>query len=258
MIKNRIIFTLLYQEGGFYLSRNFRLQRVGDLSWLKANYGEGHLSKNVDEVVVLNVSKRPNSLEQFATDLPRIVSDWFLPVSAGGGIRSIQDAEKLLRSGADKVVLNYAIFNNSHLLQEIKGRYGLQSIVGSVDFKRTGETPVPFSSGGQKEESIQSLRKTLEREEIGELLIRSIDNDGSSNGLDLQLLDHLVGHLNPKVPLILAGGIGNPSHVHSALLRSDLNAVATANIFNFIGQGFARTRRYLKDSGVSLANWEET
>jgi len=106
MLKKRMIFTLLYNHGAFMLSRNFRLQKVGGLSWLKKNYDFSQVAFSIDELIVLDVSRGERDLAQFCEHLKGLADGCFVPIAAGGGVRSLADARMLLRSGADKVVVN--------------------------------------------------------------------------------------------------------------------------------------------------------
>ena len=110
MLKKRIIFTLLYDSGNFMLSRNFTLQKVGNTEWLEKNYDFSKLSFYIDELIILDVSRKHKNQTGFFEILKNITKKSFVPVSAGGGIKSVQDAHSFLRSGADKVVINSAIF----------------------------------------------------------------------------------------------------------------------------------------------------
>ena len=137
MLKKRLIFTLLFSQGYFWLSRNFRLQRVGDMKWLKRNYGFSKISNYIDELIILNVSDNCESLDEFNKMLKELTQDLFIPIAAGGGIREIDQAKQLFRSGADKIVLNSLLFEESReIVHSMKKEFGQQSIVASVDIKK--------------------------------------------------------------------------------------------------------------------------
>ena len=114
MIKNRIIFALLYQDGYFYLSRNFKLQKVGDLNWLINNFGFGVTSNHIDELICLLVKKQPtsNDKKQFFDDINELRKKIFIPITLGGGIRDFKDVSDYFNNGADKVLLNTSIFKD--------------------------------------------------------------------------------------------------------------------------------------------------
>ena len=119
MLKKRIVFTLLYDGFSFALSRNFRLQKVGDLQWLQKYYDFRNISQHIDELIVLNVGSQSCDVDHFSEMLEHLSSLCFVPISAGGGIRSLDDAKKLMSSGADKLVLNTPLFENPALIKRI-------------------------------------------------------------------------------------------------------------------------------------------
>ena len=135
MLKKRIVFTLFYDQGAFMLSRNFRLQKVGDLTWLQNNYNFSKVAFSIDELVVLDVSRTKRDLHNFCRHLKALSQGCFVPISAGGGIRSIGDAKMLLRSGADKIVVNTPLFETPSLIENLSAEFGQQCIVASMDTK---------------------------------------------------------------------------------------------------------------------------
>ena len=135
MLKKRLIFTLLYKKNNFFLSRNFRLQKVGGLEWLIKNYNFAKIASSIDELVILNLSSDKSDSKQFCDDIRLITKNCFIPVSLGGGIKSIKEASILFANGADKIVINSALFTDPRLIKEISEIYGNQSIIASVDFK---------------------------------------------------------------------------------------------------------------------------
>jgi cyclase len=257
MLKKRVIFTLLYEDGFFMLSRNFRLQKVGDPNWLNKNYNFSNVSYFIDEIVILDVSRKNKNINIFCEALKIFTRDCFVPIAAGGGIDSIDNARKLFRSGADKVVVNSGLFQNVDMLNQIAEDFGEQSIVASLDLKLVENNVYSiYSKNGSlkiEETARDSIRKVLELP-VGEIYLNSIDKDGTGQGLDLNMLDLLP----PKVskPIIIAGGVGNPSHILEGLLDGRVDAVATANLFNFIGNSLEQARRFILENHVSLPTWE--
>lgn len=257
MLNKRIIFTLLYDNGNFMLSRNFNLQKVGDINWLNENYNFKNVSSFIDELVVLDVSRTRRNINEFCSNLKKISQGCFIPISVGGGIRSLETANQLFNAGADKVVLNTEIYQNDHLLQQIASHYGQQSIIASIDLKLngTGYYSVWSNCGtlqqnGYAHEWIQYIN-TLP---IGEIYLNSVDKDGTGQGLDLNMLGTLPAGISK--PIILAGGIGNSNHILQGLLHPRVDAVATANLFNFIGNGLEKARNYVVSKNVELPVWD--
>ena len=117
MLRKRIIFSLIYSDGFFMQSRNFRLQKVGNLNWLEKNYKFQSIAFSLDELIVLNATKTEKRITEFAETVSNLVNDVFIPIAAGGGIRTLEDAELLFNSGADKLVLNTALVESPELVK---------------------------------------------------------------------------------------------------------------------------------------------
>ena len=150
MAKKRLIFTLLYDNGSFMLSRNFRLQKIGDLKWLETNYGFSEVGYSIDELIVLDVSRTPRDRQSFCETLKALTFDCFAPIAAGGGVNSVKEAHDLLRSGADKVVVNTALHTNPDLISELATEFGRQCIVASLDCTHTGNASELVIDNGSK------------------------------------------------------------------------------------------------------------
>lgn len=251
-----MIFTLIYCDGFFMQSRNFRLQRVGDINWLNKNYHFQKISFSLDEIIILNASRNKKDGLAFSKVISELSQNVFIPVAAGGGIRSIQDAEVLFNNGADKIVLNSVLYSNPELVQRLVNRYGSQSILASVDYKKAADkTEIYINDGLEKIPfSLDDYLNYLENLHIGEIYLNSIDQDGSGFGYDLDTI--FCVQSNIQVPLIIAGGAGNEKHLADGLAIERVSAVATANLFNFIGNGLPIARKKIISSGLNIACWE--
>lgn len=239
------------------LSRNFRLQAVGNFDWLQRNYDFSRISNYIDELVVLNVSRENRDLDEFCKVLKSITFNNFVPITAGGGVKDVNSARNLLRSGADKISINSGLFNESNLAKQLSEEYGQQCVVGSIDLKRskTGELQVWSHDGSNLHESPASeLLDRVLTKEVGEIYLNSMDRDGTGQGLDLETLELLPARVNK--PIILAGGAGNSDHLIVGLKDSRVDGVATANLFNFVGDGLKRARQELVAGGIVLPMWD--
>ena len=255
MTSKRLIFTLLYDSGSFMLSRNFRLQRVGNLKWLEENYGFSNVGYAIDELHVLDVSRQPRNLERFCEDLKLLTNDCFAPIGAGGGVRSLDHARSLLRSGADKVVINTALHDQPNLVNDLAQEFGNQCIVASIDCEKKDQEFF-VTKKNSFELTDFSLAKFLgycRTLPIGEIILNSVERDGTGNGLDLEMLNSVPSNLN--LPLIITGGVGNSSHITEGLRDNRVDAVATANLLNFMGDGLMRARNFAVQSGIYLPNF---
>jgi cyclase len=252
MLTKRLIFTLLYDSGSFMLSRNFRLQKIGDLDWLEDNYGFSTVGYAIDELVVIDVSRQSRNTPQFCEDLKQLTRDCFAPITAGGGIRTLEHVHQLLRSGADKVVINTSLHDQPELVEEIATEFGRQCIVASIDVQKIDGTYQVFKNNGTVKvgESLEHVLLKCAGLPVGEIHIESIDRDGTGNGLDLEILE-FVKHVK-DLPLILMGGIGNADHIIAGLKDNRVDAVATGNLLNFMGDGLARARELAINGGVVL------
>ena len=257
MLKKRLIFTLLYHDGSFMLSRNFRLQKVGDLEWLRKNYNFSKISYSIDELIVLDVTRDNRNLENFCETLKALTDQCFVPIAAGGGVESVSGARQLLRSGADKVIINSSLFDDSNLPWQLSREFGQQCVIASIDLKKesSNEYAVWIRNGSRAtEKSARFLLNQVLEQEVGEIYLNSIDRDGTGQGLDHAILDYLPSKVGK--PVILAGGAGNAGHLLSGLQDSRVDAVATANLFNFVGDGLKKARQALVNSGIFLPIWD--
>ena len=257
MLKKRLIFTLLYNNGNFMLSRNFRLQKVGNLQWLKNNYDFSKISFFIDELILLDVTRGERNINLFCETLKALTEGCFVPIAAGGGIHNVEDARILLRSGADKVVINTELFNNNKLINELACDFGQQCIIASMDIKHISDGNYYITSDcGSKdiEGTAQSWIKQVIEEPTGELYLNSVERDGTGQGYDMQILNLLPPDITK--PVILAGGVGNATHLLEGLKDTRVDAAATAHLFNFVGDGLKQARKYLNNEGIKLPFWE--
>jgi cyclase len=256
MAKKRLIFTLLYNDGGFMLSRNFRLQRAGNIEWLKSNYNFKNIAFTIDELIILDVSRNERNLERFCDHIKVIAEECFIPIAVGGGITSYEQTKAMMNSGADKLVVNTTLFRAPDFVKELISIYGSQCIIASVDVKRQNhQTEIFIDNGSTKVEmAFDEYIDRIVNLGIGEIYLNSMDKDGTGHGYMLDLLDQLNNGVN--VPIIISGGAGNWHHLLEGLQHDKVDAAATANLFNFIGQGFPNARRQLLDNGMDLAKWE--
>ena len=256
MLRKRIIFSLIYADEKFTQSRNFRLQKAGDIRWLERNYKFQQIAWSLDELVVMDATRGDKNKKKFAQTLSMLVDDVFIPITAGGGIASLDDAKRLFDNGADKIVLNSIAYNEPAVLERIASKYGSQSVVVSVDFKHENNELVAYIENGKKrlEGSIEEHLNNVQNSGAGEIYLNSIDKDGTGFGYDLDSINSLSPLI--KVPLIIAGGAGNQKHLAEGLALKDVDAVATANLFNFVGNGLPKARTDILAQNGNLANWE--
>lgn len=255
MVKQRLIFTLLYSSGFFMLSRNFRLQKVGNLEWLNKHYNFQNISFSIDELVVLNVSRREGNTSGFCKHLEELSNQCLVPVAAGGKIRTESNVEMMLNSGADKIVVNTILLKNPDLVKLLVARYGSQCIIGSIDFKIINDDFKVFVENGTEaiSHALDDYIAKVAQLGVGEIYLNSMDKDGTGQGFIIKALDRIGKQI--KIPIIMAGGAGNYHHLLEGIQQKNVDAVATANLYNFIGDGLPNAREKLIEAGVSLAIW---
>jgi cyclase len=239
------------------LSRNFRLQNVGNLEWLKKNYDFSRISYSIDELLVLDVTRGKRDLDKFCETLKLLTDGCFVPIAAGGGINEIESARKLLRSGADKVVINSALFESQDFISQLASEFGQQCVVASIDVKSSpsGDYQVWSQNGIKREDgSAKYWLEKIAKDLVGEIYVNSMDRDGTGQGFDLNILDLLPAGINK--PVILAGGAGNATHLLVGMQDPRIDAVATANLFNFVGDGLKEARHSLVSNGIVLPMWD--
>jgi cyclase len=259
MVKKRIMFTLFYDNGQFCLSRNFGLQKVGDISWVQNNLRFSEMSRFIDELIVLDVSRGVRNPDKFSETLKLVTKGCFVPVSAGGGVGSTEHARQLLQSGADKVVINSALENNPSEVKKLIEIFGSQFVVGSVDLKKEerGSYIPKINNGttGIKMKAHDWIDYVCNLG-VGELLVTSITQDGTGQGLDMGVLELFSRGVSQ--PTIIAGGVGTADHLLEGLADPRVSGVATGNLLNFVGDGLRTARDSLIRSGVDLPNWSLT
>ena len=248
MLKRRVIPLLLWEKGRLVKTVRFEPGRdVGD----PVKSSQVYSDQDADELILLNIGGMKENLQLFNQTISKIASCCFVPLSVGGGIRSLQDADTLFSAGADKVVVNTAAFHESNIITEISQKYGSQAIIISIDYRWCDGEPKLYSHGGSKEENI-TLMKHLENSAgkgAGEIMLQSMERDGLMEGYDLELLRSVA----PRVaaPMILAGGAGNFSHLVEAF-KNGADAVACGSLFNFGDNNPIRAKAYLKNNGIQI------
>jgi|TARA_B110000971_G_C19950906_1_gene473311 imidazole glycerol-phosphate synthase subunit HisF len=261
MLNKRIIFALLYCDGFFYLSRNFRLQKVGDINWLINNFGFGDTCHFIDELVCILVKKKPTQEDKkkFLENIEKLRKKIFIPITIGGGISSIDDVENYFLNGADKILINSKIYD-SELMFKTAELWGEQSISIMIDYQaiNNNEDYNIFTESGTKSLMTFSNFKDniLPKIPYGELILNSIDKDGNGTGLDLEIMKNFNNKI--KSPILLMGGAGKPEHILEGLKIKNVSGVLTANLFNFLGSGLEIARKKSIDNGISLANFEKS
>lgn len=254
--KKRLIFALLYSDGFYCQSRNFHLQKVGKFDWLFNNYNFSNVAEHLDELVVINVNPNPDNQDAFFEEVKQIINNVFIPIAIGGGITDLASANKAFVSGADKIIVNSLVRENTLEVEKLISEFGSQSVVAAVDYKRV-EDEVNIFEWRDK----QVIRNTpikdyvLRCQELGfgEILLNSVNKDGTGFGYDLDIISDVASYC--ELPLMVMGGAGKHDHFLPVFNINHVDAAITANLLNFIGDAIADTRKEIKSKGIDLANF---
>ncbi len=250
-LTHRIIPCLDVRDGRVVKGVRFKdLQDQGDPADSAARYAE----QGADEIVFLDITASPEGRDADRDWIRRTAERVFIPLSVGGGVRRVADAERLLRSGADKVGINTAAIANPGLLDELARRFGSQCVVLSVDALNNGKTTSGWevvTHGGRQPEGRDAVEWIVEGVErgAGEILLTSIDADGTRDGYDLELLGEVCPRV--EVPVIASGGAGEPRHLAEAL-AAGAAAVLAASIFHHGTHTVGELKDYLAEKGFPM------
>ena len=246
MIKTRIIPILLLKGSSIVKTVNFKEPRmVGDAITNVKVFS----SRLADEMAIVDIeaTRRGRINHQL---IQRLASLCVMPLSIGGGISSLNDAEMLFKSGADKVVINSAFYSEPDLLSKVADKYGAQSVVFSLDVKKVDSSYIAVSHSGIKfhNEAIEAALEAV-NSGAGEIILNSIDQDGTMGGFDLELINAITSEI--KVPVIAAGGCGNKADFVSAV-DSGAAAVAAGSIFYWVGESIITIKEFMSKNGIEV------
>ncbi len=249
MITKRIIPCLDVDKGRVVKGKQFiEIQDAGDpvqLAKLYANQG-------ADEVVILDITASLEARGTFLHTVEAVCKKLFVPLTVGGGVRTVADMRKLLMAGADKIAINSAAIADPKIISEAADMFGSQCIVIAMDVKRTSSGWTVYSHGGTRPTDLDALEWALRTQELGagEILLTSIDRDGTRSGYDIELLQCAVSRL--KIPVIASGGVGKWEDIRDAFLLGNADAALMASIVHFGEMTIPQIKTLLKDSGVSV------
>ena len=251
----RVIPCLDVNDGRVVKGVNFEnLKDAGDPVELARRYGEA----GADELTFLDVTASKDGRGTMLEVVRRTASEVFIPLTVGGGVRSVADVDQLLRAGADKVSVNTAAIARPELLRELSRRFGAQCVVLSVDARRVpaGGNPQPSgfevtTHGGSRSAGIDAVEWARRGEElgVGEILLNSMDGDGTKDGFDLELIEKVRAAVN--VPVIASGGAGAAEHFAPAV-AAGADAVLAASIFHFGEVSIAEVKESMAQAGVEV------
>jgi cyclase len=242
--------TMLYKNFTLVKGVSFNSwRRVGSVMQAVRVYN----LREVDELVLLDITATSENRKPDFQLIDDVADECFMPFTVGGGISNLEDVRKLLHIGADKVCINSAHLTDPGLIRTVADEFGSQCIVVSIDTreKPDGKYEV-YSHSGTVPTGLDPVQAAISAEKngAGEILITSIDHDGTMKGYDIQLIKSICD--NVAIPVIASGGAGNYSHLVEAILEGGASSVAAASIFHFTEQTPMEAKKYLKEKGINV------
>jgi cyclase len=249
VLKKRIIPVLLLRDGRMVKGKQFANYRdTGDPKTAVRIYS----AQDADELVFLDIQASLHSRSALLDVVREAAKECFMPLTAGGGVTTIEDVRALLLAGADKVLINSASVLNPDLVVAAADRFGAQCIVAGIDYRDTPSGRRVWIRSGTEPTDLDPVSHARRIVELGagEVLVNSIDRDGMMQGYDLELADRVAKAV--PVPVIVAGGAGNFKHLAEALLDTAVSAAACASLFHFGDNNPIRARSYLRNMNVPM------
>ncbi|WP_293704208.1 imidazole glycerol phosphate synthase subunit HisF [uncultured Parasutterella sp.] len=250
MLAKRIIPCLDVTGGRVVKGTNFvDLRDAGDPVEIARRYDE----QGADELTFLDITATSDERDLILKVIEDVAAQVFIPLTVGGGVRKAEDVRRLLNAGADKVSINSAGVNNPDLIAETSSIYGSQAIVVAIDAKRRGDgTWEVYTRGGRTPTGIDAVEwaKKVEKLGAGEILLTSMDGDGTKAGFDLELTRAVSDSVS--IPVIASGGVGNLQHLVDGIVEGHADAVLAASIFHFGEYTIEEAKRYMQERGIPV------
>ena len=249
MVKIRIIPCLDVKDGRVVKGINFlNLIDAGDPVEQAKHYSDN----GADEICFLDISASLENRDTMINVVKKTANEVFIPLTVGGGISSIENIQSLLKAGADKVSINSAAIKNPNIIKEASEYFGNQCIVVAVDTKKHNDDWFVYSHGGTKKTDLLALSWIEKAQELGagEILLTSMDKDGTKSGFDNELLGKVSEFI--KIPVIASGGVGTLDHFYDGVVKGKADALLAASVFHFNEISIKEVKEYLKDKNISI------
>ncbi len=249
MLAKRIIPCLDVKDGRVVKGTQFvDLRDAGDPVEIAKIYDQ----QGADEIAFLDITASYEKRDILLDIVRRTAEEIFIPLTVGGGVRRLEDIRTLLKAGADKVSVNTAAVRDPHFVERASKRFGSQCIVIAIDAKRRGDTWEVFTHGGRVPTGIDAIvwAKKMEGLGAGEILLTSMDRDGTKDGYDIELTRTISEQVS--IPVIASGGVGTLEHLYEGLALGKASAVLAASIFHYKEFSIAQVKSFLKEKGVTV------
>ena len=249
MLKIRIIPCLDVKDGRVVKGINFlNLKDAGD----PVEQAQYYSKNGADEICFLDINASIENRSTMISVVSKTAEKVFIPLTVGGGINSVEDIRNLLKAGADKISINTAAILNEKLITEASQKFGSQCIVAAVDAKKQNGNWTVFSHGGTKNTGINAIEwmQKLQKLGAGEILLTSMDKDGTKSGFDLDLLNITTKTLN--IPVIASGGVGSLQDFKDGVVIGGASALLAASVFHFNEFSISDVKEYLKNENIEV------
>jgi cyclase len=248
-LAKRVIPCLDVTAGRVVKGVNFvALRDAGDPVEIAARYD----AEGADELAFLDITASSDERDILLHVIEAVASRVFIPLTVGGGVRKVEDVRRLLNAGADKVSINTAAVQNSELVREASGIVGCQCIVVAIDAKRSGGAWQVYTHGGRKPTGLDAVdwARRMQAAGAGEILLTSMDRDGTRDGFDLDLTRSVCDAVG--VPVIASGGVGTPEHLAEGVLEGHADAVLAASVFHFGDFTVREAKAHMRRRGIEV------
>lgn len=249
MLAKRIIPCLDVNAGRVVKGVNFvDLRDAGDPVEIARQYDQ----QGADEVTFLDITASSDARDLILPVIKAVADQVFIPLTVGGGVRTVEDVRRLLNAGADKISINTAAIQNPNLVRDCSDKFGAQCIVVAIDAKRVGDHWEVFTHGGRNSTGLDAVDWARRVAELGagEILLTSMDRDGTGKGFDLELTRAVSQAVN--IPVIASGGVGNLDDLVDGVTKGAADAVLAASIFHFGQHTIGEAKRYMASKGVCV------
>lgn len=250
MLAKRIIPCLDVNAGRVVKGVNFgNLRDAGDPVEVARRYDE----QGADELTFLDITASSDERDIIVSVIERVADQVFIPLTVGGGVRAVPDVRRLLNAGADKISINTAAVANPRLVADAAGKYGAQCIVIAIDAKRAGAGRWEvFTHGGRKSTGLDAIEWAVKMTELGagEILLTSMDRDGTKMGFDIELTRAVAEAVT--VPVIASGGVGNLEHLAAGIVEGKADAVLAASIFHYGEYTIGEAKNFMAARGIEM------
>jgi len=249
MVAKRIIPCLDVKDGKVVKGIHFRNLRFAGDPVENASY---YSKEGADEIVFLDISATIEGRKTMVEVVKRVAEVVFIPLTVGGGIKKLSDIEEILKSGADKISINTAAVRNPDLIKEASKKFGSQCIVVAIDGKRKGDSWEVYIESGKTPTGLDVIEWAKKVEDLGagEILLTSIDMDGTQQGYDIELTRKVSENIN--IPVIASGGAGKLEHLYEVIVEGKASAVLLASVLHYRKFTIQQIKDFLKNKGINV------